>query len=581
MRFLLLWISIAAMAQSQAVIDPADLSLGRQLPNFTYTDLTGKVHQLDEVKQRHGVVFATTSATCPISKKQLPSLIALASQLADRGVDLFFLNPMRSETATEIAEQWQQAGGQSPYIHEADQHTAKILNPRSTTEVFFIDSTRTLRYRGALNDQYGVNYSLNQPRHAYLLAAIDAVLKGQKPNPSFTDPVGCELDFTPQTATEKTALTYHRDIARILQDHCVDCHRTDGIAPFPLDAYKKVIERAKALRRVITNQQMPPWFAARDPHTARSPWTNDCSLGERDKNDLLTWLNDPEHPEGDIADAPLPRHYEGQWTIGKPDAIFPLSRAYDIKATGTMPYQTDVIETTFKEDRWVQGYEILPSARGVVHHVIVRMHPPGAKVQAGGAEDYWAAYVPGNSSHLYPEGFARKLVAGAKLSFQIHYTPNGHALKERLQLGLLFAPQPPKFEMRTIGVPKVTLNIPPQEANHVETITRPIPFDLPVTALMAHMHVRGKAFKFELISPDGKTETLLDIPHYDFNWQLRYDYQEPHTLPRGSKLKLTAVFDNSSNNPANPDPQKIVRWGDQTYDEMMIGYLEYFVPHTR
>jgi hypothetical protein len=581
MRFLFLWVSTVALAQSQAVIDPVELGLGRQMPNFSYTDLQGKVHQLDEVKTRQGIVFATTSASCPISKKQLPSLVALARQLADRGIDFVFLNPMRSETTEEINQQLQNAQASNVYVHEPDQHLAKILNPRSTTEIFFFDQARTLRYRGALNDQYGVNYSLNQPRHSYLLDAVESVLKGQKPNPVLTHPAGCELDFTPTTTSEKTPLTYHRDIARILQDHCTDCHRAEGIAPFALDSYKSVCERSKAIRRVLTEQQMPPWFAAPNPNLPSTPWANDCSLSERNKADLLSWLTSTDRAEGLAADAPLPRRYEGQWSIGKPDAILPLSRAYDIKATGTMPYQTDIIETSFPEDRWVQAYEILPSARDVVHHVIVRMHPPGSRVQAGGAEDYWAAYVPGNSSHIYPLGYARKLAAGAKLSLQIHYTPNGHALKERMQIGLIFAPTPPKFEMRTIGVPKVTINIPPNDGHHEETITRPIPFDIPVTALMAHMHVRGKAFKFELLSADGKSETLLDIPHYDFNWQLRYDYKEPHVLPRGSKLKLTAVFDNSADNKANPDPQKTVRWGDQTYDEMMIGYLEYFVPHGR
>lgn len=244
-----------------------------------------------------------------------------------------------------------------------------------------------------------------------------------------------------------------------------------------------------------------------------------------------------------------------------------------------MPYQRDVVQTTLTEDKWISAFEILPSARDVVHHVIVTVHEKNEKV--ADTESYWAAYVPGNGSHTFPEGFARKLPAGAKLSFQIHYTPNGTATKERLRLGLVYAKTPPKYEMRTVAVPNVFLKIPPGAANHVETVTRPVPVDLPVTSLLAHMHVRGKAFKFELTTPDGKTETLLDLPNYDFNWQLRYDLKQPRVLPRGSTVKLTAVFDNSADNKSNPDPAKLVRWGPQTYDEMMIGYFEYFVPVNR
>jgi hypothetical protein len=293
---------------------------------------------------------------------------------------------------------------------------------------------------------------------------------------------------------------------------------------------------------------------------------------------LLVWLGSTDRPLGDPADAPKPRTYPGAWSIGQPDAVLPISRPHAIKADGFMRYEHDTIETSFPEDRWVQAYEILPTARGVVHHVIVRCVRPGEKPRFGGAEDYWAAYVPGNGSHVYPTGFARKLPAGATLTFQIHYTPNGQATTDQLKIGLRFAKTPPRHEMRTVGLANLRLDIPPGAARHVETLVRPVPVDLPITALMAHMHVRGAAFKFELLGADGSVETLLDLPRYDFNWQLRHDYVEPRVLPQGSRVRITAVFDNSAANPANPDPTQRVRWGEQTSDEMMIGYVEYYVP---
>ena len=195
-----------------------------------------------------------------------------------------------------------------------------------------------------------------------------------------------------------------------------------------------------------------------------------------------------------------------------------------------------------------------------------------------GAGGYWAAYVPGNASHRYAEGFAKKLPAGATLSFQIHYTPNGRATTDQLKLGLTFAKAPPRYAVHTAAVVNTRINIPSGAANHVEVAERTLPADVNITAYMAHMHVRGKAFKFEVTPPGGETEVLLDLPRYDFNWQLRYEYAQPKFLPRGSRVRITAVFDNSEDNPANPDATKNVRWGEQTYDEMMIGYFEYYTP---
>jgi hypothetical protein len=258
----------------------------------------------------------------------------------------------------------------------------------------------------------------------------------------------------------------------------------------------------------------------------------------------------------------------------------PLSRAYQIKADGFMPYAFDVVQTELAEDQWVSAYEILPSERDVVHHVIVHVHEKGETVtQRGeGAGGYWALYVPGNGAVTYPEGFARKIPAGAQVSFQIHYTPSGTAKQERLRLGLVFAKEAPRYEVRTVGVANPRLSIPPGAERHVETHSQRVPFDMPVTSFMPHMHIRGAAFTYEVTYPDGKTETLLDIPRYDFNWQLRYDYKQPKFIPRGSTVKITAVYDNSAGNQANPDPTKLVKWGSQTVDEMMIGYLEYFLP---
>ena len=583
MRLLLaLLLSLAALPTdartSGPLIDrPGELGVGRMLPDVAFTDLAGKPHKLSELAHDHGLVIAMSCASCPISKRYLPSLRELEKDLATQGLSLLVVNPMAGEKEADIRAQLAGAGLTSPYFHDKDGRLVQALGARTTAEVFLVDARRTLRYRGALDDQYGVDYSRDQPEHRYLRDAVAALLEGRTIAIAATTAPGCELDVPPHVGPA-SAITYHRDVARILQQNCVRCHHEHGIAPFPLDDLASVKDHARTIRRVVDEATMPPWFAAPPKEGGRGTFANDCSLAAKDKADLLAWIDSKDRPLGDPADAPTPLKFDGEWTIGKPDAIIPLSKAYSIKATGVMPYQTDVVTTEFAEDKWVKAYEILPSARDVVHHVIVMVHPPGEKIVSGGAENYWAIYVPGNSARVFDEGMARKLPASSRISFQIHYTPNGKATEERMRLGLVFAQEAPRLEMRTVGVAHQKLSIPPNEAHHVETKLQKVPVDLTVTNLLAHMHVRGKAFKYELIYPDKHVETLLDIPHYDFNWQLRYDFREPKVFPKGSSLRITAVYDNSAGNQANPDPSKTVKWGQQTTDEMMIGYVEYVVP---
>jgi mono/diheme cytochrome c family protein len=562
------------------ILKPGDVGVGRQVLDAAGSDLAGVERRLSEFAKAKGLVIALSSATCPVSKRYLPSLVSMEAEFAKAGLGFVMVNPFKSETDAQIKEQITNAKLTSAYLRDPDESIIAALAARTTTEVFLLDASRTLVYRGALDDQYGLNYNLDAPHRRYLAEAVSALAGGQVPMIAATAAPGCELDLPAMPEALATDLTYHRDIARILQQNCVTCHREGGIAPFALDDHAAVDDRIGVLRRVVREGTMPPWFAAAPADDSENPWANDCSLSPRDKADLMAWLESKDRPLGDPAEAPLPLSFPEEWTIGTPDLIVQLSRPYEIKATGYMPYQFDVVETTLTEDRWVTGYEILPSARDVVHHVIVQVHEKGssAKDREEGIGGFWAAYVPGNGARTYPSGFARKLPAGAKISFQIHYTPSGTARTERLRMGLVFAKETPQYEVKTLALADRSLNIPPGVRSHEESMSRKVPFDIPVTSFMAHMHVRGQAFRYELISADGTSETLLDIPRYDFNWQLRYELKVPRLILAGSTMKVTALFDNSTQNKANPDPTKTVKWGSQTYDEMMIGYVEYFVP---
>ncbi|MFM7259938.1 MAG: hypothetical protein ACKO3W_04975, partial [bacterium] len=313
-------------------------------------------------------------------------------------------------------------------------------------------------------------------------------------------------------------------------------------------------------------------------------FANDTSLSDREKQLLVSWLASPDRPLGDTSKAPVPRGPAPEWRIGKPDLVVELPREVEVKATGTMPYVNLRVETGFTEDRWVRAWEVAPTARDVVHHVLVFAVPKGARGPADESRGFFAAYVPGNGSKTYDASRAKRLPAGHDLIFQLHYTPNGRATTDRTRLGLVFADAKPTHEVRTAGLFDPKLDIPPHAADHREGAALTVPFDARILAWMPHMHNRGKSFRAYREVPRAATspsdngtarELLLEVPRYDFNWQLAYEYATPVEVTRGTVLTIEAVFDNSTANHSNPDPTARVRWGQQTTDEMLIGYIEY------
>ena len=326
MRPLLALLGLSCLGLPLTATEAPTLLPGRQVPDVAFTDLTGKPHRTADAARYAGMAIVLSSSTCPVSKRQMPSLAKLEQELSNRGIALLVLNPMKTETDDEIRAQVAAAGVRSTVCHDATQALAQALQARTTTEVFLLAPDRTLVYRGALDDQYGPTFSRQAPTVSHLLEAADALKAGRKPRRPMTEAPGCELDLGPRPAGAATSLSYHRDVARILQQHCMDCHRPEGIAPFRLDTAAAVTERAKTIRRVVTEGQMPPWFAAPPTGGKPSPWANDCALPASDRRDLLAWLDSADRPLGDPADAPKPRTYPGAWSIGHPDAVLPISR---------------------------------------------------------------------------------------------------------------------------------------------------------------------------------------------------------------------------------------------------------------
>jgi thiol-disulfide isomerase/thioredoxin/mono/diheme cytochrome c family protein len=561
--------------QGPKIVKPGDHGVGRLVPDIAFTDVAGKAGKLSDFKDKKALVVAYTSTSCPISKKFAPSLVRLEKAYREKGIAFLFVNPVETDDVKTH-------GFAGPYIHDKDGAFSKAIGSLTTTDTFVLDPTRTLVYHGAVDDQYGGGYALDAPRNTYLTDAIDALLAGKPPRIAATIAPGCDLDLEP--AKSKTAVTYHARVSRLVQAHCIECHRKDGVAPFSLESYKNVVAHAGQIKKVVENGTMPPWFAA-PPEKGPSPWVNDRSLAKVEKSEMLAWLGG-DKAEGSEADAPLPRHFADGWKIGKPDLVVTPAKAVKVKAEGTMDYQYVVAETNLTEDKWVQALEIRPSAKQVVHHVLAFVIPPkgqarfdlSSSVAQNEAMGYYAIYVPGNTALVYPEGFGKRFPKGSKVRFQIHYTPNGTATEDRTELGLVFAKQKPKHEVLVAGLVNNSFKIPPGDNNYKATAWLPVPFDAVILGFLPHMHLRGKAFRYELTKPGGKPETLLDIPRYDFNWQLLYNLAEPKRIPTGSSLTATAWFDNSDKNPANPDPKKTVKWGPQTFDEMLLGYVEYYRP---
>lgn len=380
-------------------------------------------------------------------------------------------------------------------------------------------------------------------------------------------------------ADKGSVVNYHGDVSRLMQKHCIRCHREDGGAPFALETFEDVEANAPMIQEVIRRGTMPPWFAASGDDSKESQWVNDPTLPEVDKATLAAWIKSGRQ-EGDLADAPESLAYPDGWNIGNPDAVF-QAREVSVKATGVMPYEYLVIQTDEKSDQWVQSVQIRPSSPEVVHHVLVMMLPPGKSARDLNQIDYWAAYAPGNGTHIYADGYGRKLPRGSKLVLSMHYTPNGTATVDQTEIAVQFTKKAPEFEVRTASLVNTDFTIPPGAENHKITATVKLPRDIMILGYFPHSHLRGKAARYEVISRSGKSDILLDVPGYDFNWQLFYEYTEPKSIRRGSTLKYTAWYDNSENNPANPDPTKAVRWGNQTFEEMHLGYVEFVVPRRR
>jgi hypothetical protein len=364
----------------------------------------------------------------------------------------------------------------------------------------------------------------------------------------------------------KVSVTFNKDVAPIFYRNCAQCHRVGEIAPMSLVSYKESRPWARSIREKVASREMPPWHA--DPR--HGEFINDRRLSQKEVDTIVSWV-DQGTPEGNPADLPpAPKFTEG-WNIGKPDAVFYLPEEFSVPASGVVPYKYFTVPTNFKEDVWIQAAEIRPGSRTVVHHVIVFVQKQGEP------QKLLVGYAPGEQPAIMAEGLGKRIPAGANLLFQVHYTPTGTEAKDRSYVGLIFHKQRPKNELITRPIMNGRFVIPPGDPNHKVESTYTFTEDAQIHSLMPHMHLRGKDFEYRVTYPDGTSKVILSVPKYDFAWQSYYTLKSPVAAPKGTRVDCLAHFDNSDKNKHNPDPKKEVRWGDQTWEEMMIGWLSYSV----
>ena len=573
---------LLVLAQSVAVSADRPKSLvGTKVDDFSVRDYRGKGHSLSDYESSKVVVLAFLGTECPLAKLYAPRLASLNAELESRGVAFLGVNSNRQDSNTEVATHARRHGIEFPVLKDTGNRLADAIGVTRTPEIVVLDEKRVVRYHGRIDDQYGVGYIRDEVQKPFLKNAVVDLLAGRKVRTPATEVVGCFIGKIRKPKVD-SPVTYANQVARILQKNCEECHREGEIAPFALTKYEDVVGWGDTILEVIEDRRMPPWHA--DPK--HGEFSNARIMSEDDKQILREWVK-AGSPEGDPADLPESRTYTAGWSLPKkPDFVIDMrDQPFDVQAEGTVRYKYFTVDPGFTEDRWIKAAELQPGNRAVVHHILVFSLPGGRRERASLASvngEFLAAYVPGHRPPVYDDGMAKLVPAGSKLVFQLHYTPIGTPQKDLSRLGLVFAdPKTIKHVVTTQQVSEARgLVIPPGHDNF-EVKSRPsqrAPSEVQLLAMMPHMHLRGKAFRYTAHFPDGRSEILLDVPQYDFNWQTAYRLVKPVTLPKGAYLRGVAHYDNSEENLNNPDPSAMVRWGDQTWNEMMIGYFDVAVP---
>ncbi|MCC6487709.1 MAG: redoxin domain-containing protein [Candidatus Hydrogenedentes bacterium] len=554
-----------------------ETAAGAELPtvmrNFRLEDQNGESHEFYRYRQSKAVVLFFAGNGCPIVRKSIANLKALRDEYSEKGVTFLFINSNPEDDRESVLKECEEYQIDLPVLLDEAQLVARTLKVDRTATVFVaVPKDWRIVYRGAVDDRLDYGAQKPEASHAWLKDALEAVLADRAVAMPLTEPKGCLIDFQP----EPKKLSYSRHIGPMLREKCAGCHSEGNIGPFPLDCYEEVAGRSRMVREVIMTKRMPPWHASEGAAVFR----NDASLDLDEVRRLVAWI-DQGAPRGKGKD-PLEgvKPATSAWPLGEPDIVISMPGPVHVPADGVVEYQYIRVPYTGTEDVWLRAADVLPGDRSVMHHALVFLRYPEhlrdrQPEYEGGLDGFFAGYVPGMRPAEFPEGTAKFVPAGSEFVFQLHYSPTGKPADDLTRLGLYLHKGEPKRTLYTRAATETDFAIPPHDPAYAAKAAFTINKDTVLYSMSPHMHFRGKKFRYTAAYPDGSSEILLDVPHYDFNWQTMYELEKPKLLPAGTRILCDGAFDNSASNPMNPDSGSWVYFGEQTFEEMFIGYLRY------
>ncbi len=551
---------------------------GDKVDNFTLDDTAGKKHTLYDIKGAKAVVLVFLGTECPMANRYVPRLIDL--QKACRDVAILGVNSNALETVDAIAKHAKDMGVTFPVLLDRDHKVADALKVKLVPTALLLDASFVVRYRGLIDD----NKSEDLVKQRHLRDAIDAVLAGKDVAVAETEPVGCQIQRTLET--KESEITYASHVAKILNERCVSCHRPGQVAPFSLTTYDEARRWARDTKRYVLAGAMPPWKPVN-----RGMFHDERVLTKEETDALCAWA-DAGAPKGDMSKAPAAPKFAEGWMLGEPDLVLEAPE-YEVAAEGDDEYRCFVLPTDLPDDQWIQAVEVRPGNFRVVHHVIayVDTNKQAEKLDAADPKPGYrssgtgpgfmptgemSGWAPGNFPRALPDGVGRFLKKGARVVMEMHYHKNGRKEKDRSRIGLHFAKKPVTQRLDWLELINYAFSIPPGKERHKVTARHTLRSNVVARSIMPHMHLLGREARVEATFPDGEKKTLIEIKDWDFNWQDTYHFKEPLKLPKGTKLYLEMIYDNSTKNPNNPrNPPKSVGWGEQTSDEMCIAFLSF------
>ena len=578
MTALCLSVCAALAASGSEPVGSAPAAPVEKVEDFRLIDQSGRSVALYHDADARAVVLYTHGIGCPIVRRSIPELNRLQASFRDAGVVFYLINANSQDTREDLAEDAQSFDIEIPILKDETQRIVHSLGSKRTAEAVVLDPRAGWRvlYRGPVDDRFDYGSQKEEAQSHYVEEVLRAHLAGEAVAPRTVETKGCLINFLGEEA-----VSYAKDVAPILQSKCINCHSEGGVGPFAMSSYKKVRGWSDMMRETLRTHRMPPWHA--DP--AYQSFHNSLDLTVEERRTLLAWIEQGAEQGGDadpLADYVVAR--SSIWSLGAPDHVVQLPEPEKLNADGVFDYRYITVPSGLTEDRWLTAVEVRPTTEEAVHHALIFIMYPRAYRQMqpdpkSGLNGFFASYLPGGNVQPYPAGTAQFVPAGSTFIFQMHYNATGKAETDQTQMGLYFKDGPPVEVLKIRAAAETEFTIPPRARDYATSASYQFKHDVTLLGLSPHMHYRGSRFRFDATFPDERKETLLSVPWYEFDWQPMYYFDKPVAVTAGTRIQCTGAFDNSAFNPRNPNPDETVQFGEQSYEEMFIGYVSFSEPY--